>query len=300
MRIYVAGPMRGFPLYNFPAFDREAANLRLMGHTVISPAELDRELGFDEATDTATPEFVRQAIARDLEAIATCDAIYLLRGWSKSSGAAVELHLAKFLGLKVLYQNVPRIVGFAGRIGAGKDTAAEALWPRGWKKVAFSDAVWAAVVALDANLGGGLRVSHALNDETIETAKRTEPEFRRLAQRMGTEVGRRLIGETVWLDALERRLDSLPDCPGVCVSGVRFDNEAQWIRQRGGLVIEVLRAEREGVDPSNGTHASETGLTQEFVDWNIRNDASVPELHDRILEIVLGQAADNPRQAVAV
>lgn len=300
MRIYVAGPMRGFPLYNFPAFDAAAAELRKHGHTVISPAELDRELGFDEATDTATPAFVRLAIARDLKAIATCDAIYLLRGWSKSSGAAVELHLAKFLGLKVLYQNVPRIVGFAGRIGAGKDTAAEALVERGWVKVAFSDAVWEAVSRLDPMICSPWSFSDYIDYMGIEEAKRGYPEIRRLAQKMGTEVGRQLIGETVWLDALERRLDSLPDCPGVCVSGVRFDNEAQWIRQRGGLVIEVLRAERDGVDPSNGTHASETGLTQEFVDWNIRNDGPVHELHDRILEIVLGQAADNPRQAVAV
>ena len=66
MRIYVAGPMRGFPLYNFPAFDAAAAELRRHGHTVISPADHDREMGFNEHTDTETPEFLREAITWDL------------------------------------------------------------------------------------------------------------------------------------------------------------------------------------------------------------------------------------------
>ena len=43
--IYVAGPMRGFENFNYPAFDRCARVLLKQGWIVINPAELDREAG---------------------------------------------------------------------------------------------------------------------------------------------------------------------------------------------------------------------------------------------------------------
>jgi hypothetical protein len=95
--------MRGIELFNFPAFDEAAARLRKMGHEVINPADLDRENGFDPHNITMVDDaFVRAAIARDLVAIATCDALALLPGWRKSSGTKVELTLARFLKLQIL------------------------------------------------------------------------------------------------------------------------------------------------------------------------------------------------------
>ena len=41
--LYVAGPMRGIPKFNFPLFDEVAEALRHKGHTVINPADMDRE-----------------------------------------------------------------------------------------------------------------------------------------------------------------------------------------------------------------------------------------------------------------
>lgn len=101
-RIYVAGPMRGLPLYNFPAFDAAASRYRVAGWEVINPAEMDRSRGFSEHNDEPSPEFLKQAIMDDLTAISDCDALALLPGWRESLGAQAEVALARFLGLQLL------------------------------------------------------------------------------------------------------------------------------------------------------------------------------------------------------
>jgi hypothetical protein len=102
MRVYLAGPMRNRPLFNFPAFDEAAYRLRSLGHDVVNPADLDRAEGFDPATSVPDDAFLRRALSRDLVAITSCDAIALLPGWQDSEGARLELSLAKMLGLAVL------------------------------------------------------------------------------------------------------------------------------------------------------------------------------------------------------
>ncbi len=51
LKIYLAGPMRGQPMLNFPTFNATTALLRGNGHTVFNPAEGDIKDGFDPATD---------------------------------------------------------------------------------------------------------------------------------------------------------------------------------------------------------------------------------------------------------
>lgn len=102
MRVYIAGPMRGYPEYNFPAFDAAAKDWRRAGHDVVNPAELDRVDGVHEFTDPLPSGFLRDAMRRDLVAICKCDAIVLLPGWEASSGVKVELALAELLKLQTI------------------------------------------------------------------------------------------------------------------------------------------------------------------------------------------------------
>lgn len=112
LKVYCAGPMRGYYEFNFPAFKAAAARLRAEGHEVFSPAERDEMYGFYPAgmkgtmEELATANFsLREAIAEDVNFILLeADAIYLLKGWSKSSGANLELQAAKFVGLSVLFE----------------------------------------------------------------------------------------------------------------------------------------------------------------------------------------------------
>jgi hypothetical protein len=112
MRVYLAGPMRGIPNFNFPAFDFAAAKLRAAGFTVFSPAERDREAygasiqdnpTGDESKVTNTACTINDCMAADCEWICRhAHGIALLPGWEKSSGANAELALAKALGLTVI------------------------------------------------------------------------------------------------------------------------------------------------------------------------------------------------------
>jgi hypothetical protein len=114
MKTYLAGKMRGISLYNFPAFDAAAADLRSHGLTVISPAELDRAAGFDPVNlpadwdwGTLPEDFaLRHAAERDLAAILKCDAIHLLPGWQESKGARAERAVAEWIGLGVFEYEV--------------------------------------------------------------------------------------------------------------------------------------------------------------------------------------------------
>jgi hypothetical protein len=101
--------MRNIPLFNFPAFDAASALGRSLGWEVISPAEMDRASGFHETTPaTFDPAGIRQFIRRDVNVLVEVlrgengDAIALLPGWEKSTGARSELALALWAKLEVL------------------------------------------------------------------------------------------------------------------------------------------------------------------------------------------------------
>ena len=112
MTIYLAGKMRSVPYYNFPAFDAARDALQARGHTVISPADLDREHGFDAMTLPDDYDWSRipegfdlnACIRRDVEGVLRCDALVFLPGdWSASVGCKSEFAVARWAG-KPVYQ----------------------------------------------------------------------------------------------------------------------------------------------------------------------------------------------------
>lgn len=113
MKIYLAGPMRGYPQFNFPAFFTAAEKLRKEGHTVFNPAEKDVEKHGDKIWKTSKGSLkeaekkgfsLRQALGADLAWICkSADAVALLPGWRKSKGACAEHATAEALGLEIIY-----------------------------------------------------------------------------------------------------------------------------------------------------------------------------------------------------
>ena len=104
MRCYLGGPMRGLPLFNFPAFYAAEADLAAAGWTVHNPARWDEEVcGFDpRGTIEAQGFSTAAALRHDIEVITTwADAVFVLPGWEASEGARLEVVVAQSVGIPV-------------------------------------------------------------------------------------------------------------------------------------------------------------------------------------------------------
>jgi hypothetical protein len=100
--------MAHYKHYNFPAFDaaRDLLYRRYRSDTitVVSPADLDRQNGFDETKgdpNNTPPKVIHEAMRRDIEALLTCDKVVVLDKWEHSNGACLEVAIAKALGVPV-------------------------------------------------------------------------------------------------------------------------------------------------------------------------------------------------------
>lgn len=189
-----------------------------------------------------------------------------------------------------------KIVALSGYARSGKDTAAQALLDAGWKRLSFADKMREAALALDPIVEVidtdytleepepllpplPVRLSTHVSNLGWTRAKQV-PEVRRFLQRLGTEMGRNLFGENFWVDI------ALKDAPkgNLVVTDLRYPNEADAIRQQGGMVIRV---ERSGVGPVND-HPTEHSLDDYRFDYTLLNNWDIDSLQRNLLEVVNG------------
>jgi hypothetical protein len=96
-------------------------------------------------------------------------------------------------------------------------------------------------------------------------------------QKLGTAC-REHIQDDVWLQAATTDLDPSKQ---YVFSDVRFPNEADHIRNKGGLIVWV---DRPGCDPANG-HISETAMDDYEVDHIVWNGGTLADMVDRAWEV---------------
>lgn len=124
-------------------------------------------------------------------------------------------------------------------------------------------------------------------------ASKTNPEVRRLLQVLGTEVGREMIDQDLWVRLVFRKVD---DAMGaghdVAITGIRYPNELEWVRRRGGVVVWVDR----GLAPVNG-HTSDNSLGQEHCDLTLINWGTLDDLYTGV--DWLRQAVDSTTEVPA-
>lgn len=183
------------------------------------------------------------------------------------------------------------LIGLGGLLRSGKDAFADYLVDEyGFVKLGMSDALHEAMLKIDPvvriwNDGSFERYAEKIKEVGYVEAKKL-PEVRRLLQKLGTEVGRNMVGEDVWVNIMARKIDDHRAAGHpVVVTGIRFPNEVQMITALSG---ETLWLERPGIHaPSTGTasHASENSVSATDFDSVVLNDGSLGELREKADEI---------------
>lgn len=168
---------------------------------------------------------------------------------------------------------MPDLVGIAGRAGAGKNLAASMI-PEA-TILHFADPIYDMLAVML-----GMSVDELRERDTKESViPWLGKSPRQLLQTLGTEWGRQSVRDDLWLVLAEKRLEQAEGGGPVVFADLRFDNEAQWIRRRGGQVWEIMR---EGTDAAAG-HASEAGISPRLVDKTFWNRGTPEQLRADVL-----------------
>lgn len=157
------------------------------------------------------------------------------------------------------------ILGIVGFAGSGKGTAGDVLVSKfGFQKVAFADNLKDAVASIFGwprhLLEGDTDESRAFREkaDTFWSAKfRREITPRWALQFFGTEACRDVLGNNIWIDSLERKIDGMEN---VVITDVRFPNEIDFIKRKGGFVVRVIR----GPDPEWYDTAYDHNISEKF------------------------------------
>jgi dephospho-CoA kinase len=172
------------------------------------------------------------------------------------------------------------IIGLSGYAQSGKDTIAQILVEDyGYSRIAFADIIRTAVYRLNPIVSlEGLRLAHLVDLEGWDIAKQL-PEVRRLLQVMGSEVGRDMIDPQIWV---EITLGTAHRKDKIVISDVRFRNEAEEIKYKGGQIWRISRIDRDA--PVN-VHRSETDMDTWNFDQYIANNGTIEDLRDEVAKI---------------
>lgn len=156
----------------------------------------------------------------------------------------------------------PFDIGFTGFAGAGKNAASDAVFNSDvrYTRRAFADAIKEFAKTVGWNGEKDLR-------------------GRTLLQDIGMCV--RDYDKDAWIKLIEQKLPHTAGTNPVLWTDVRFGNEADFIRKRGGIIIEVRRH-----NTPRTPHISEVSHLEIKPDYIINNDSTIKGLHEQVLAIV--------------
>ena len=202
------------------------------------------------------------------------------------------------------------LIGLAGVARSGKDTAADVLAGElGLYRYAFADPI----KRMLEQVFGDNFVSG--NRERIDPISCVS--YRTLMQTLGTEWGR-AVHPCLWTRVAKdkwewvktssgdhynlggERLGLGKPFHGMVISDVRFDNEAEWIRSEGGIIVHVERDDTEQVGVAG--HASEAGLTKIHGDLVLENNstlAAYSEAIDYLIALIKNPSRSRPAAGIA-
>ena len=160
----------------------------------------------------------------------------------------------------------------------GKSTVANAIAEAAEVEthiISFADPIRSMLQALGVSLSN--LHDQLLKEKSIEGIGKSA---RELMQKLGTDWGRNMIAEDIWLWAMQRRIERAKQEGArlVVIDDCRFDNEALWVNQQKG---KVVRLARDGFEYGSDNHESEQPIRFQHMDAMI--DASDDEAAARVI-----------------
>lgn len=152
------------------------------------------------------------------------------------------------------------------------------------QKFATRDQAAIEALALEKNLGT-FRMKYVIEQRRMTV--------RQLLQELGTEAMRDGLHTNVWVNALFADFKfakmSQYNPSHWLITDMRFPNELEAIKERGGITIRVTRdyALRGGPEDPKNLHPSETALDKETFDYEIVNDGTIEELIGKVRDILI-------------
>ena len=205
------------------------------------------------------------------------------------------------------------IVGVSGPIGAGKDTVVDSIIWHGFVRMSFADPL-----RLTGSLVYGIPLRYFNDRELKEIPLPNSPMSpRRVLQIIGTDVVRE-IHKTIWIKrTLLRMASAMHDLGGfsknvpqrisaangirVAIADVRFQNEADLVRDMGGRIVKVHRPDldRDKLAKNGAGHASEGAISDAPSDIRLLNQGPMEAFQATACETILRALAQPGAEAEA-
>lgn len=188
----------------------------------------------------------------------------------------------------------PVLLGLVGPKGVGKDTSADYLVEKySFTKVAFADPLKKCCQTL-FDLPDNYFNEQALKETSVEPWGISP---RKMMQTFGTDMVRSHLGDDFWLRHMEKRLNGDLTTCNVVVTDIRFRNEAEFVRARGGYLVRVVKTPNDcSVDQHPSEQEQKNIVTQYAVTNPWTNDPARVGLRynlDELLSVVRGDVLDS-------
>jgi len=174
------------------------------------------------------------------------------------------------------------LVGISGKLGSGKDEAANSLKKFGYENKKYAYKVYFEVSVITGKPVKELQTRDCKNRKSNFQKENGEYyTYGELLQQVGTKL--REVDTNIWVKAL---FSDYKKGYKWVISDVRFPNEVEYIKKLGGIVI---RLEGDPVKINKNSkrdkkHISETALDDYFDEKDIiQNNSTIKGLHQKIL-----------------
>lgn len=178
------------------------------------------------------------------------------------------------------------LVGITGPARSGKDTFAEFL------RAYLGGTIYSMADPIRNMLRG---IGIDMNDPYWQSRKEEPiPVFgkspRELMQTLGTEWGRDQVNPQIWVILAHHFRMNDPNT-ALIVPDIRFENEARWIRDSGGLIVRIERDNLSTVKK----HSSEAGIKVLPQDLVVKNNGTLEDLQVAAREVfyAIAEARNN-------